>query len=71
MKRRLSVKRLSTGMSGKTNDREGPMYRQLRHHGNKYNKRGSGEAGRGSIRGRVDIAERLAIVDEKTRREDW
>ncbi|MEI8328439.1 MAG: hypothetical protein WCG14_00330 [Chlamydiia bacterium] len=47
------------------------MYRQLRHHGKKYNKRGSGEAGRGSILGRVEIAERLAIVDEKTRRGDW
>jgi IS30 family transposase len=51
--------------------RGGSLYQQLRHHGKKYNKRGSGKAGRGCIPGRVDIAERPAIVDEKTRLGDW
>jgi IS30 family transposase len=49
----------------------GNLYKHLRHHGKKYNKRGSGKAGRGCIPGRVDIAERPAIVDEKSRLGDW
>jgi IS30 family transposase len=49
----------------------GSLYTQLRHHGKKYNKRGSGKAGRGCIPGRVDSAERPAIVDEKSRVGDW
>lgn len=49
----------------------GALYRHLRHHGKKYNKRGSGKAGRGCIPGRVDIADRPAIVDEKSRLGDW
>jgi IS30 family transposase len=49
----------------------GSLYRHLRHHGKKYNKRGSGKAGRGCIPGRVDIADRPAIVDEKSRLGDW
>ncbi|MEI8328385.1 MAG: IS30 family transposase [Chlamydiia bacterium] len=49
----------------------GSLYKNLRHHGKKYNKRGSGKAGRGCIPGRVDIAERPAIVDEKSRLGDW
>jgi Transposase and inactivated derivatives, IS30 family len=49
----------------------GSLYRHLRHHGKKYNKRGGGKAGRGCIPGRVDIAERPAIVEEKTRLGDW
>ncbi len=49
----------------------GHLYRELRHHGKKYNKRGSGKAGRGCIPGRIDIAERPAIVDEKSRLGDW
>jgi transposase, IS30 family len=54
------------------NKRQGSfLYRHLRHHGKKYHKRGSGKAGRGYIPGRVDIAERPAIVEEKTRLGDW
>jgi IS30 family transposase len=55
----------------KNKQQGGPLYKQLRHHGKKYNKRGSGKACRGCIPGRVDIAERPAIVDEKTRLGDW
>jgi transposase, IS30 family len=49
----------------------GNLYKELRHHGKKYNKRGSTKAGRGCIPGRVDIAERPAIVNEKRRLGDW
>lgn len=49
----------------------GDLYKELRHHGKKYNKRGSGKAGRGCIPGRIDIAERPAIVEEKSRLGDW
>ena len=49
----------------------GDLYRELRHHGKKYNKRGSGKAVRGCIPGRIDIAERPAVVDEKSRLGDW
>lgn len=49
----------------------GNLYKELRHHGKKYNKRGSGKAGRGCIPGRIDIAERPAVVDEKSRIGDW
>jgi IS30 family transposase len=49
----------------------GDLYEELRHHGKKYNKRGSRKAGRGCIPGRIDIAERPAIVEEKSRLGDW
>lgn len=49
----------------------GDLYKELRHHGKKYNKRGSGKAGRGCIPGRVDISNRPAVVDEKSRLGDW
>ena len=49
----------------------GQLYTQLRHHGKKYNKRGSDKAGRGHIPGRIDIDERPSIVDEKNRLGDW
>lgn len=49
----------------------GSLYRELRHHGKKYNKRGSGKAGRGCIPRRIDIAERPTIVEEKSRLGDW
>lgn len=49
----------------------GCLYKELRHHGKKYNKRSSGKAGRGCIPGRTDISERPAIVEEKTRIGDW
>jgi IS30 family transposase len=49
----------------------GTLHLQLRHNGKKYNKRGSGKAGRGCIPGRVDISERPLIVEEKSRIGDW
>ena len=49
----------------------GKLYKELRHQGKKYNKRGSDKAGRGCIPGRVDIAERPMIVEEKSRLGDW
>ena|SRR3990167_2519570 len=49
----------------------GALYKHLRHHGKKYNKRSSGKAGRGCIPNRVDIDERPSIVEEKTRIGDW
>ena len=33
----------------------GILYKHLRHHGKRYNKRSSGKAGRGCIPGRIDI----------------
>mgnify|MGYP001116715406 CR=1 FL=1 len=47
------------------------LYQELRHQGKKYNKRSSGKAGRGCIPNRVDIDERPAIVEQKTRIGDW
>jgi IS30 family transposase len=49
----------------------GSLYRELRHHGKKYNKRSKGTAGRGCIPNRIDIKERPPIVEEKTRLGDW
>lgn len=49
----------------------GSLYKQLRHSGKKYNKRGSKRAGRGCIPGRTDISERPGIVEEKKRLGDW
>lgn len=49
----------------------GVLYKQLRHSGKKYNKRSKGSAGRGCIPNRIDIDERPAIVEEKTRLGDW
>jgi transposase, IS30 family len=50
----------------------GCLYRHLRHQGKKYHHRGSDKpAGRGHIPGRVDIRERPAIVEEKSRVGDW
>lgn len=49
----------------------GSLYKELRHHGKKYNKRRSGNAGRGCIPGRVDISERPQVVEEKNRVGDW
>jgi IS30 family transposase len=49
----------------------GTLYKHLRHGGKKRNKRGGKNAGRGMIPGRIDIAERPAIVEEKTRLGDW
>jgi len=49
----------------------GSLYKELRHNGKKYNKRSKGTAGRGCIRGRIDIEERPDVVEEKTRLGDW
>jgi transposase, IS30 family len=49
----------------------GLIYKELRHRGKKYNKRGKSIAGRGCIPNRVDIDERPAIVDTKERLGDW
>ena len=54
-------------------DREagGTLHRHLRHCGKKPNSRARGQAGRGCIPGRMDIAERPGIVEEKSRVGDW
>jgi len=49
----------------------GTLYKHLRHHDKKYNKRSSGKAGRGCIPNRVDISERPKAVEDKTRIGDW
>jgi transposase, IS30 family len=49
----------------------GLLYKHLRHHGKKYNKRSSSQAGRGLIPGRVDISERPKIVEKKLRIGDF
>jgi len=49
----------------------GGLWRHLRHSAKKYNKRKGKNSGRGLIPGRVDIAERPAIVQEKSRIGDW
>lgn len=51
--------------------RGGCLYKELRHHGKKYNKRSKGTAGRGCIPNRIDIDARPSIVEEKTRLGDW
>ncbi len=49
----------------------GTLYKHLRHHGKKYNKRKHSKNGRGMIPNRRDISERPAIVEEKSRIGDW
>ena len=49
----------------------GTLYRQLRRHGKKYNKRSAKSAGRGVIPGRIDISERPRIVERRNRIGDW
>jgi IS30 family transposase len=49
----------------------GTLYKKLRRQGKKYNKRVSGKAGRGCIPNRVDIENRPAVVEEKSRIGDW
>jgi IS30 family transposase len=55
------------------NDRKssGNLYLQLRHAGKKYNRRMGKTSGRGLIPDRVDIDQRPAIVDRKSRIGDW
>ena len=49
----------------------GTLYFNLRQRGKKRNKRGAATAGWGLIPGRIDIAQRPAIVDAKSRLGDW
>lgn len=49
----------------------GVLYKNLRHQGKKYNKRGKRNAGRGCIPDRIDIAERPSDVEKKNRVGDW
>jgi IS30 family transposase len=49
----------------------GTLWKNLRHRGKKYNRRGQKLAGRGLIPGRVDIEERPQIVETKSRIGDW
>jgi len=49
----------------------GLLFKELRHHGKKYNKRSKGTSGRGCIPNRIDIAQRPVIVEAKTRLGDW
>ena len=49
----------------------GALYTHLRHHGKRYNKRSFVNSGRGFIPDRVDITERPAIVETKSRTGDW
>ncbi|MDR2781079.1 MAG: IS30 family transposase [Holosporaceae bacterium] len=49
----------------------GSLYKHLRHGGRKYKKRCGKSAGVRHIPNRVDIAERPAVVDEKSRIGDW
>ena len=49
----------------------GRLFEKLRRKGRKYNKRGSVNAGRGLIPGRVDISERDPIVETKSRIGDF
>jgi IS30 family transposase len=49
----------------------GLLYKDLRHHGKKYNKRSNKLAGKGCIIARVDIDQRPSIVNEKSRLGDW
>ena len=66
-----SAMKASIRISGGDKQQGGDLYGELRHHGKKYNKRGTGKAGRGCIPGRIDIAERPAIMEEKSRLGDW
>ena len=49
----------------------GSLWRNLRHNGKKYNKRKGLTSGRGCIPNRIDISQRPAIVEQKTRIGDW
>jgi len=49
----------------------GLLYTHLRHRGKRYNRKSPSSAGRGCIPGRVDISERPAVVEKKSRLGDW
>ena len=55
----------------KNKKRKGSLYKNLRHHGKKYNKRSKGKAGRGCIPDRIGIEERPDEVEQKIRLGDW
>ncbi len=55
----------------KDRSKGGTLYRNLRRRGKKANRRGRCGAGRGVIPGRVDIAQRPAVVESKRRVGDW
>ncbi len=55
----------------KDQQNRGRLYKNLRHQGKKYNKRGSVKTGRGYILNRIDSDERPEIVDMKTRIGDF
>ena len=52
-------------------DKDGDLYKHLRHQGKKYNKRSNGKTSRGQIKNRISIDKRPAIVDSKVRVGDW
>ncbi len=49
----------------------GTLFQALRRRGKTYNRRGCTEVGCGLIPNRVDIRERPAMIDKKTRVGDW
>jgi len=49
----------------------GNLYEDLRSQGKKYRKRGNSKDSRGKIKGRIDISERPAIVEERERFGDF
>jgi IS30 family transposase len=49
----------------------GTLFRKLRRTGKSYNKRANKLAGRGIIPGRIDIKQRPAIVEKRSRIGDW
>ena len=49
----------------------GTLYKQLRRTGKRYNKRKGKTSGRGLIPNRIDIDQRPAIVEERSRLGDW
>jgi IS30 family transposase len=51
--------------------RGGTLYKQLRRTGKKYNKRLGKTSGRGLIPNRIDIDQRPAVVEERSRIGDW
>jgi len=49
----------------------GDLYRNLRRHGKRYQKRCNGKTNRGQIKNRTSIEERPGIVENKSRIGDW
>lgn len=55
----------------KDKQQEGQLYRGLRHQAKPRRKRDGAKDDRGKIPGRVDIADRPAVVDTRSRVGDW